>query len=343
MTTDTSIFGLRFRSNHELLPAPAELAAFLASPKNAGGRELHGDDLAPFSKLLKNIEAFGRGDAQGAGEQAFLKKMFFGALSHSHFAKPALKSAVEEYLYHLHALALLELNKPLAFIKSAEAELARLNPKKKDEAARLARMRTMVEQRKAAVDALTLRWAALAEELGHIAQYIRDNLVKIEKLCEASIVILVSEQIDRIKELGMIEDIKEHFKERLREALHRGTITAEQLKTAKEDVAELSKRTADHLRTDVFLLTGLYEGVHDHVKNIMGELDGLLSQVSAKRVSLDADKELFAAVERVLVRLVRDFRFELKAVKLTAETKHETMLFEKRKEMLDHLFDLLQR
>jgi CRISPR/Cas system-associated endoribonuclease Cas2 len=343
MTTDKFIFGLRFKSNNELLPSSEDLSAFLASPKKAGALELHNDDLAHYNELINSILAFDLNEYPDTAQEAFQKKMFLGVLAHSNFVKPALKSAVEQYKYHLHTLALLDPKKPLAFIKSAEEEMARLNPKKKEEAARLARMQIMVDERKKTMDGLIKHWTSLVEELGHLALYIKENLVKIGKLCEESIVLLVSEQIERKKEIGLIEDIKIHFKERLRESLHQGTITKEQLEAVKEEVADLAKRTTDLLRVDVYTLTGLYEGVHDHAKKITGELDALTAQIRPKRVSLDEDKKVFARIEQVLVSLITTYRFELKTEGIGNETEHDKILFEKRKEMLDHLFNLLRK
>lgn len=343
MTMDKSIFGLRFKSNNELLPSAEDLNAFLASPKKADAPGLHNDDLAHYNELISSILAFDLNEYPDTAQEAFQQKMFLGVLAHSNFVKPALKLAVEQYKYHLHTLAALDFKKPLAFIKSAEEEMARLNPKKKDEAARLARMQIMVDERKKTMEELTKHWTSLVEELGHLAFYIRENLVKIGKLCEASIGILVSEQIARKKETGLIEDIKMHFKERLRESLHQGTITKEQLEAAKEEVADLSKRTADLLRADVYTLTGLYEGVHDHAKKITSELDALTARIAPKGTSLDEDKELFAKIEQVLISLITAYRFELKVEGIGNETERDKILFEKRKDMLDHLFSLLRK
>ncbi len=343
MTTDKSIFGLRFKSNSELLPSLEDLNAFLASPKKTGEAALHNDDLAPYSELISSILAFDLNEDPGTAQEAFQKKMFLGVLAHSNFVKPALKSAVEQYKYHLHTLASLDPRKPLAFIKSAEEEMARLDPARKEEAARLARMQTMVDERKKTMEGFTRHWTSLVEELGHLVSYIRENLVKIGKLCEASIETLVSEQVERKKELDLIEDIKAQFKDRLRESLHQGTITKEELEAAKEEVADLSKRTADLLRADAYTLTGLYEGVHEHARKITGELDALTARIAPKRMNLDEDKELFARIERVLVSLITAYRFELKVEEISTETEHDKILFQKRQEMLDHLFKLLRK
>jgi len=51
---------------------------------------------------------------------------------------------VEQYKFHINTLSQLDLKKPSAFIKSAEEEIARLNPKKKDEVARKERLLVLV-------------------------------------------------------------------------------------------------------------------------------------------------------------------------------------------------------
>jgi methyl-accepting chemotaxis protein len=342
MTTDKNIFGLRFKSNDALLPSQEELKAFLDSPKQQGSPGLHGDDLARYLKLLSDVRAYELRRQDGASQVNFGERIFYGVLAHSHFVSPALQSVVEQYKFQLHALAALDFKKPTAFIKSAEQEMGRLNPKKKEEAARLQRFQMMIDERMQALEGLARRWTSLVEELGHIVRYIRENLSRIEKLCETSIVVLVSEQIDRKKELDLIENVKAQIKERLRESLRQGTITREQLDSAKEEVAALSKQTADFIRSDVYALTRLYEAIHEHAERIVRELDELVAQIAAKRTDFEEDKRLFAGLERVLVSLVTDFRLKMQSAEIRKETEHDAVLFENRKEVLDHLFDLLQ-
>ena len=339
MTVDKTIFGLRFRSNERLQPSLEELRNFLDNPKKADKGKLHSDDLAAYRDLLKAIESFEHGQQWG-----FRDRMLYGVLGHSHLVKPALKLAVEQYKFHVYTLSELDLKKPSAFITSAEDEIARLNPKKKDEAARKERLSGMVEERKRALNAMKKHWHALAEELGHIIEYVRDNLSKIEKLSEESIGILVHEQIGRKKEAVMIEDIKTQFKERLRESLHQGTITKEQLASAKEEVAGLSKRTADLLRSDGYMLAQLYEAIHDYSKKISRELEIVMGKIEHKEnTSHDEDRELYMQAEKILVSLTHDCCFEIQASDIGTETEHEEILIEKRREMLDHLFDLLRK
>jgi hypothetical protein len=339
MTADKTIFGLRFRSNERLQPSLEELRNFLDNPKKEDKGKLHSDDLSAYRNLLKAVESFEH-DRQGE----FRDRMLYGVLGHSQLVKPGLKLAVEQYKFHVHSLSELDLKKPSAFITSAEDEIARLNPKKKDEAARKERLSGMVEERKRSLNAMKKHWHALAEELGLIIAYIRDNLTKIVKLSEASIVILVSDQIGKKKEVDLIEDIKMQFKERLRESLHQGTITKEQLAAAKEEVADLSKRTSDLLRSDGYLLAQLYEAIHEYSKKISRELDIVMDEIERKKhTNYDEDRKLYIQAEKFLVSLTHDCRFEIPASDAGTETEHEEILIEKRREMLDHLFDLLQK
>ncbi|HEX9262316.1 MAG TPA: hypothetical protein VF893_07285 [Candidatus Bathyarchaeia archaeon] len=344
MMIDKSIFGLRFRSNADLQPTQEELSDFLESMKKDGRREPHSNDLTIYRELLKDVQAFENHQLQDRARQDFQGKMFYGVLSHSRFVNPVLKSSVEEYKYFLRALIELDFKKPVVFIRSAEKEISTLNPKNQDHAIRLARLREMVDARKEKLLALKRQSAALAEELSNIALYIRDNLVKIEKLCETSIVVLVDFQIKRKEENQLIEEIKTHFKEHLKDSLHHGPITKQYLETIKHDVAILSKEISDIVREDVYALTGLYEAIHDHVKKISDEIDTLMTKIKSKKsISFEDDRELLAQVEQALVSLISDCHFELKATEFRTETAHEDILLEKRKEMLDHLFELLHK
>ncbi len=339
MTADKNIFGLRFRSNERLQPSNDELKLFLDSPKKKDKAALHSDDMAAYRTLLTTVKSLENGQ-----ENSFSDRILYGVLSHSHLVKLAVKLAVTQYKFHLHTLSELDLNKPVAFIRSAEEEIAKLNPKKKSETARKERLLGMIEERKQASDVLKKRWLALAEELGHIIEYIRNNLARIEKLSEEAIDILVGDQIGRKKEIDLIEDIKTEFKERLRESLHQGTISKEQLATVKKEVADLSKRTADILRGDVYAMTQLYEAIHEFSKNIFHALDNVMDELKRiKHASYDEDLKLYTQAENILISFTSDCHFEIKAIDTGAETEHEGILIEKRRAMLDHLFDLLRK
>ncbi len=293
MTINKSIFGLRFRSQAEIHPSQEELRIFLESVKKKGGQEIHGNDLAKYRELLKDMQ------------QDIRDKMFYGVLNHSRFVNPALKSAVEQYKYLLHTLINLDLKKPKVFIR---------------------------------------RWTALAEELSNIALYVRDNLVKIAKLCEASIVILLDFQIERKFENQLIEEIKTYFKEHLKDSLRHGPINKQYLETVRKDVGMLSKEISAILRDDIFALTGLYEAVYDHTKKITHEIDTLMAKIkSKKQKNFKNDTELLKQVEQALVSLISEYHFELTSTEIRAETAHEDILLEKRKKTLDHLFELLHK
>jgi hypothetical protein len=270
-------------------------------------------------------------------------RMLYTVLGHSHFVHSSLKLTIEQYKFHVHALSMLDFKKPAAFIKSAEDEIARLN-KNKEEALRIERMRGMVEDRKRTLNTQNQLWRELTEELSHTIAYIADNLARIEKLCEKSINCLVSEQIDRRKEISLIEDIKTHFKEGLRESLHQGTISKEQLETAKEEVADLSKRTADLLRSDVYTMTQLYEIIHGHAGKIVRELGALNEEIERKKhASYDDDLALYRQAEKILIALVSTCRFDVKAVDISTETTNDKLLAGKRKEIFGHLVELLPK
>jgi hypothetical protein len=334
---NSTIFNLRFGSNAELEPSAEELRQFLASKKE-GTTSLQGDDLAPFWELLTAVAAYKRDGTEG-----FREKMLYTVLSHSHFAMPALRSAVEEFKYHRHSLSGVDFKKPAAFLRLAEEEIARLNPKKKEDAARIERMRGMMEERRTTLEKLKGRWKDLTYELEHVLAYILENLPKIEKLCEQSIAVLVGEQIDRTKEQSLVESIKTEFKERLKGLLHKGTIKPQDLEAAKEQVADLSKRTADLIRSDIFTLTRVYETIHGHVRKTTGELRTISAKIESSRQQSDEENlQLYQEAENILVALITGIKFDVKAAEISAKTENDKMLVEKRQEFFDHVVDLLQ-
>ncbi len=344
MAIDTSIFGLRFGSNAELNPTRDELEQFLASTSKAGTREPQGSDLARYHGLIDRMREFAQGPRFDAEAQDVRDRMFYGALGLSQFFNPALELAVAQFKYHLHLLAALDIRKAAAFIRTAEQEMANLDPKRKEHAARLARLRGMVEERKQALPALKRRRADLAHELNDIARYIGDSLVRIEHLCEASIVILVGLEVAQQAKKQLIRDIEDQFKDRLKDSLQRGPVSQQQLEDAKQDVAILSREISALVREDVYALTALYEAVLEHARRFAGAIEGLLA--TSRRGpdnSGTADLAIFTELERVLVALITDYGFELKAAAAHSETAHEDVLREKRRDMLDRIFALLEK
>ncbi len=343
MTTGTTIFGLRFGSNADLNPTQEELERFLEQAKQAGSPEREGDDLAMYGTMLKALNTHERREPD-ASPEGFREKMFYGVLSHSRFFNPGLKLAVEQYKYHRHAHALLDFRKPSAFVKSAEEEMARLSPKKKDEAARLDRLRALTEERKRALDSMEKRRAALTNELRLVIFYIKDNLRELARLCEGAIVMLVDLQVSEREEKRLVEDIKEQFKEQLRDALHAGQVSREDLATVKRDVEALSKEVAGLLRDDIYAMTGLFEGIHDHVQKTVAAIDGSLARAEGEEgAGLDGERRFFAEVDEELTTLVKNYHFELKTTVPKSETGHGHILVEKRREILGRLFEVLKK
>ena len=344
MATNRSIFGLRFGSNPELNPATEELRAFLKATKKPGSREVHGKDLVRYSELLEGLAAFEARLRSGAGSLDPRQKMFYGVLGQSRFVSPGLMLAVVQYKYHLHNLVALDFKKPAAFIKTAEEEGKKLNPKKKDDAAKLARLQGMVEERKGALVGLKKRQQALADELLQIGRYVRDNLVQIVKLCKASIVILVEVQVSGTMEARLIKDMTEDFKAQIKTARANGGIVQEQLDVVRKDVAALSREISSLVRDDVYSITRLYEAIHEHASEAVNRIDALITEAKKKgEGSREDDVALFSKLEQALLALVSDYHFELHTTALRSETAYEQLLLEKRKEMLEHFFDLLNR
>ena len=203
MKKDKPIFGLRYDANEKILPSQEDMRLFLK-----GAHARRGNDLDAYRKLIADIQAFEHRKPHDVSPQDVRDKIYYGVLDLSGFVNYALLSAVVEYQYHLAALLSIDFKKPAAFIHSAETEMKRFNLKRQDDSAKLAKLKGMVEDRKQEIGLLKKQWAVLTSELNHIARYIRDNLHKAGNLCEASIVVAVDFQLQRKKELQLIEDVK---------------------------------------------------------------------------------------------------------------------------------------
>jgi hypothetical protein len=98
------------------------------------------------------------------------------------------------------------------------------------------------------------------------------------------------------------------------------------------------------LRDDIYALTRLFEAVHDHTKKTVLEIDTLMAKTErGKNKSIEDDQRLFEKVEKVLISLISEYHFEMKPTIIRSETAHEDILLEKRKELLDHIFELLKK
>jgi hypothetical protein len=159
-----------------------------------------------------------------------------------------------------------------------------------------------------------------------------------------SIVLLVDLQISRKKENQMIESIKSHFKEHLKDSLRKAPVATEYVEAIKKDVAQLSKEISYMFRDDIYALTRLYEAVHDHIKKTVLDIDTLMAKTKREESNgVEDDQRLFEKIEKVLVSLISKYHFELKPTIIRSETAHEDILLKKRKELLDHVFELLNK
>jgi hypothetical protein len=341
MTMNNSIFGLRFEANVEFQPTQEELLMFLESRKKEDGPVLHGSVLATYNEALERVLSFRRGQLADGDER---EKMFYGVLCHSCFFNLGLKSAVEQYKYQLHELSTIDFRKHKAFITAAEQEMSLLSSWKKADAARKAKMQDMVDERKQLLETLTSRRPALVEELRDLALYIRDNLFKIANRCETSIAVLVESSVARLKEKQLIEDIKIHFEEQLDDGLHDGPVSGQRLENAENDFALLSKEIANSFRENLFSLTQLYEAIYDHTLKTSREIDTLMGEnrITGNRSFIE-EVELFTRIEKVLDSLISGKQFELNATESESKTGHKDVFLKKRRELLDYLFELMQK
>ena len=106
----------------------------------------------------------------------------------------------------------------------------------------------------------------------------------------------------------------------------------------------LSREISSLVRDDVYSITRLYEAIHEHASEAVNRIDALIMEAKKKSErSHEDDVALFSKLEQALLALVSDYHFELHTTSLWSETAHEHILLEKRKEMLEHFFDLLNR
>jgi len=344
MTNDNSIFGIRFGSRDDLYPTLEDLRVFLESPKTPGGQELHRNDLARYQELLDSVAAFERRKLQATSWQNVRETLFFHVISHSQFASVALKLEVVQYKYHLHALMTLDFKEPLVRIKSAEDEMRTLDPNSKADAVKLDRLRGVVKDQQKKLETLRKQRTALEKELGHIARYIRDNLLKIAKRCETAIVILAELQVRQDKEKLLIEGVKVDFKERLRTALRQGPITKAHLAIVKRAVANITQKLSILIREDLYAMSGLYEAIYVHGLKIAREINASMARKEGnKSGNVEEDRELLEQVGRALVSLVSDFHLKLKTTEILDPTSQANTLLEKRHEMIDFVFNKLQQ
>ncbi len=344
MTLDKTIFGLRFGSSEDIAPTRGDLDAFLGSRKDERSPALHKDDLAAYQEMLERITGYEGRQLHAIGRQDFRELIFYGAVRHSCFFSASLKLAIEQYKYHVHAYSLIDLRKPTAFIQSAEAEMANLNPHRKEDAVRLARLQEMADERKENLSALRRNRDLISEELTGILRYITDNLEKIKILSDASIAVLAEIQASGTETNLLVADIKNHFKEQLKDELRNGPITKEHLEAVKQEVDALTKEIKTLVDEDLASLTRLYTAIYSHASKFADELAALLGIMTAvPEKNIEEEKNLFLRAEQLLVSLISDYQFPVKAAVIPPDAPYSDMLAEKRKEMIARVFELLHK
>jgi hypothetical protein len=342
MAVDNTIFGLRFGSDESLYPSPATLSEYFERSKTDGrGSQL--DDLAVYRESLARLNTFEqhRHQPHSASQQYFHDRMLYGVIGLSQIINPVLKSEVELYKYYAHELITLDFKKPVVFIRAAEEEMGRLNPLKKRDAHKLQRLQELVEARKLAQETLKKRGVTLEKELDSIARYIRSNLVKIGRLCEASIVILMELQMARKMERRLIDEIAFDYQESLKEVLNPDPAGGQTFDIEK-DVDTLASEMSVLMREDLYAMAELYEAIYNHTKRIVRELDIRITEMeSGSNGNFEENSTLFRRIEQVLVSLASDFNFELIAKNLSCKPAHAKLLIEKRHDMIEYVFDML--
>ncbi|HUI44645.1 MAG TPA: hypothetical protein VL122_01475 [Nitrospirota bacterium] len=344
MTINKPIFDNRTDFDESIQPAPEELEAFLANAGKEGGGEPRINDLAAYRRLLKEVDDFVQRQATDDAVADIRQRILFGVLDHTQFVNPVLLSEVELYAYHLHRLESLDFKNPSAFIKSAEHEIGRLSTKRINDVMRMERLQQMIAERKKILAMLKKQWLQIAPELRRIALYVRENLVRIEKLCEMSVVILAEAGIGRTKEKQLIEDVNNYFKDLLKRALHHGKITKEKLEKARDGVEMITSELSILINEDGNALTKWYETIHDHVKATSQDIAVVLADLESKKGGTVLENlSLFKQLEHLLVSLLLGCRLEINQAGNGPGTRHDSILNAKRTEMLDYLFGQVQK
>lgn len=343
MAINKSIFALRHNSNVRLTPTQDELESFLRSPKKAGGQQRHDRDLARYGEMLARIDAVD--NSQNRGTSGDLRtRMLHAVFRHSGFFHSSLKLSVEQYKYHLHRFATLDFNKPMTFMTTAQREREKLNPKKQQDAAKLARLQGLMSERQRTLDALQQDRIDLARELLDIARYVSENLGKIAMLCHAAISLLGNVQKMGDDERWFIEEITTRFQEALRNAPRGGTMTKADLNAAKRDGAILAREFAVLARGDASALSGLYDSIQNHIRRSAREIENLIASVEKfKDLTVEEEAHRFRKIEQALVSLLTDHDFRLQVAETRSQTLHRDILVERREELISRLFQQLQQ
>lgn len=344
MIINQRIFGARTDSDEKIQPTSEELEVFLASAGTENGRESRTNGLAAYRRLLKEVDDFEQRRVSKDGGPDVRQRILFGVLDHTQIVNSVLLKEVELYTYHLHRMESLDFKTPAAFIKSAEHEISRLNPKRINDVMRMKRLQEMIGERKKILAMLKKQWLGFVPELRSIALYVRNNLIRVERLCEASVVILAEAGIGRTKEKQLIEDVNNYFKELMKKALHQGKITRENIDKIRSSVELLTTELSSLINEDGDALSTLYETIRDHVKISSQDIASVLADLESKKNGTVLDNlRLFRQLEDIFVTLLSSCHLEIKPTGIEQGSPHDTILNAKRAEMLDYLFGQVKK
>jgi hypothetical protein len=290
--------------------------------------------------MLADMDAFEHRKKLEPGLQDLRERMVFGVLRHTRFVNEELLTAVAQFEYQRHALVACDFEGPAEFIANSERTMKNLKRSKLDHVMRMARLTEMIEERKNMIIGLGVRWIALTGELRHIVDYVRENLLRIERLCKKSIVVLVETGLGKKKESELIGEIREQFLRDLRNTAGMRQLTATDLQKAQAVCDRLAKKLSEMMRDDQFSLSWLYEKIHDRAKSLAAELDGLLSELALLKTEHRREALLlYQNIGLVLISLVADFPAELRPGKVDVGATRNAILMEKRRDMIDYLLD----
>jgi hypothetical protein len=337
---NVNIFVPRMSPKQGLLPTPEKLRAFFEQQKKEGYLVTLINGVGKVRMMLVDMDAFEHRRKLESDLQDLRERMAFGVLRHTRFVNEELLTAVAQYEYQIHALVECDFESPAEFIANAERTMKKLKRSKLDHMMRMTRLMEMIEERKIMLIRLGAQWTALTGELRHIVDYVRENLVRIERLCKKSIVMLIEIGLGKKKESELIEEVREQFMRDLRNTAGIRQMTADDLHKAQAVCDRFAKKLSEMMRDDLFSLSWLYEKIYDRAKSITAELDGLLSELA--RLKADHRQEallLYQKIGLVLISLVADFPAELRPVKVGVGTTRNAILMEKRLNMIDYLLD----
>ena len=344
MTLDRTIFEPRQSANESLRPSQESLDVFLAQAEKECGRELHLDDLTAYRCLLQDIENFKKQETPDGKQPDVREQLLYGVLGSSCFINAALPHAVEEFKYHLHALHALDFRSPMTLMKSIQLEMGRLDVKRTRDLILMVKFQEMLAGQKKIRIRLMQRYLQLAAELRDIALYVRNNLLKIEKRCEAAVSMLSSFELGRVKERQLIEEIRAYFKKQLKAGLNQGRLTKQELENARNEFIALSTEISSLVREDAAAMRSLYQELAEHVKKSAQSIDGLLQEIESKNNdTVKENRSLFRQVGNVLVSLVSNCKLEAGQVRHPADSAQSHLIGAIRKRMIIHLFDTLSR